>query len=58
MVEGCKIILENMTNSGHIIVQQKQRLVRRAQPFTLKNGELYKMGQDNRLRQCLTTIEA
>jgi len=33
-------------------------LVRRAKPFTLKNGELYKMGQDNRLQQCLTTIEA
>ncbi len=24
----------------------------------MKNGELYKMGQDNRLQQCLTTIEA
>jgi hypothetical protein len=32
-------------------------LVRRAKPFTLKNGELYKMGQYNRLQRCLTTIE-
>jgi hypothetical protein len=24
----------------------------------LKNGELYRMGQDNRLRRCLTTTEA
>ncbi len=29
---------------GMLSVQQKQRLVRKAEPFTLKNGELYKMG--------------
>jgi hypothetical protein len=29
-----------------------------AEPFTLKNGELYKMAQDNRLQQCLTTTKA
>jgi len=27
-------------------VQQKQILVKRAKPFTLKNGELYRMGQN------------
>ncbi len=43
---------------GTLSIQQKQRLVKRANPFTLKNGELYKMGQDNRLQQCLTTMEA
>jgi len=32
-------------------------LVKRAEPFTLKNGKLYKMGQNNKLRQCLITIE-
>ncbi len=37
---------------------QDQRLVKRIEPFTLKNGELYRMGQDNKLWQCLTTIEA
>jgi hypothetical protein len=31
-------------------IQQKQRLVKKTKPFTLKNGELYGMGQDNRLR--------
>ncbi len=30
-------------------IQQKQRLVKRVEPFTQKNGKLYKMGQDNRL---------
>ncbi len=43
---------------GTLFVQQKQRLVRRAKHFTLKNGELYKMGQDNKLRRCLTTTKA
>jgi hypothetical protein len=33
-------------------------LVRKVKPFTLKNGEFYKMGQDNRLRRCLTTTKA
>jgi hypothetical protein len=33
-------------------------LVKKAKPFTLKNGELYRMGQDNKLQQCLTTTKA
>ncbi len=32
-----------------LLVQQKQGLVKKIKPFTLKNGELYRMGQDNRL---------
>jgi hypothetical protein len=32
---------------GMLLVQQK--LVGKAKPFTLKNGGLYKMGQNNRL---------
>jgi hypothetical protein len=40
---------------GTLSIQLKQRLVRRAKPFTLKNGKLYKMGQDKKLKQCLTT---
>ncbi len=43
---------------GTLLVQQKQRSIKRAKPFTLKNGELYRMGQDNILRRCLTIIEA
>jgi len=39
-------------------MQQKQRLARRSKPFTLKNGELYKVGQDNKLQRCLTITEA
>jgi hypothetical protein len=42
---------------GTLSVQQKQRLVRRIEPFTLKNGELYRMGQDNKLSRCLITTK-
>ncbi len=39
-------------------IQQKQRLAKRADPFTLKNNELYKMAWNNKLWQCLTTTKA
>jgi hypothetical protein len=39
-------------------MQQKQRLARRAKPFTLKNGELYRVGQNNKLQRCLTITKA
>jgi hypothetical protein len=42
---------------GTLSLQQKKRLVRKVEPFTLKNGELYKMGKDNKLRRCLTTTK-
>ncbi len=44
-----KDFLRTCQIKGTLYVQQKKRLVRRVKPFTLKNGELYKMGQDNRL---------
>ncbi len=37
---------------------QKQKLVRKAKPFTLKEGIMYRMGQDNKLHRCLTTLKA
>jgi hypothetical protein len=43
---------------GILSVQHNYILVKITKPFTLKNGELDKMGQNNRLQQCLTTIEA
>ncbi len=44
-----KEFLRSSQIQGTLYVQQKQRLVKRIKPFTLKNGELYRMGQDNRL---------
>ncbi len=31
---------------------QKQKLAKKAKPFTLKEGIMYKLGQDNRIRRC------
>jgi len=36
----------------------KQMLAKKAKPFTLKEGIMYRMGQDNRMRKCLTTSKA
>jgi hypothetical protein len=33
---------------GMLLIQTKQRLIRKAKPFTLKSGELYRTGQNNR----------
>jgi len=43
---------------GTLSMHQKQRLVKRVEPFTLKNDELYRIGQDNKLGRCLTTTKA
>jgi hypothetical protein len=32
-------------------------LVRKVKPFTLKEGIMYKMGQDNIMHKCLTTLK-
>jgi hypothetical protein len=37
---------------------QKQKLSRKAKPFILKEGIMYQVGQDNKMRKCLTTLEA
>jgi hypothetical protein len=34
---------------------QKQKLARKAETFTLKEGIMYRMGQNNRMCICLTT---
>ncbi len=34
---------------------QKQKLTKKAKPFNLKEGKMFIMGQDNKLRKCLTT---
>jgi hypothetical protein len=41
-----------------LFTKQKQRLAKRVEPFPIKNGVMYRMGQDNRLKQCLLTTEA
>jgi len=37
---------------------QKQKLAIKVKPFILKEGIMYKVGQDNIMRRCLTTSKA
>jgi site-specific recombinase XerC len=37
---------------------EKQKLTRKSKPFTLKEGIVYRMGQGNKMRRCLTTSKA
>ncbi len=37
---------------------QKQKLARKAKPITVKEGIMYKVGQDNKMHRCLTTLKA
>jgi hypothetical protein len=34
---------------------QKQKLAKKVEPFTLKEGIMYRVAQDNKLCRCLTT---
>jgi hypothetical protein len=36
---------------------QKQKLAKKAKPFILKEGIMYRVGQENKLCRCLTTSE-
>jgi hypothetical protein len=41
-----------------INLAQKQKLARKAEPFILKEGIMYRVGQDNGMCRCLTTLQA
>ncbi len=49
-LKDVKEILRIGQIEGMLLVQQKQRVVKRVMPFTWKNGELYRMGENNKLR--------
>jgi hypothetical protein len=37
---------------------EKNSALKNVEPFILKEGTMYKVGQDNRMHKCLTTLEA
>ncbi len=37
---------------------QKQKLAKKVEPFTLKEGIMYRVGQNNKMHKCLTTSKA
>ncbi len=57
MIEWCKRFFENKLDWGHIIFIKKVETNKKTKPFTFKNGELFRMGQHNKLRRCLTTTK-
>ncbi len=50
MVKNVNEFLRIGKIKGTLSVKQKQKLVKKTKFFTLKNSELYKMGQDNKLQ--------
>jgi hypothetical protein len=56
-LKDVKEFLRTWHIEGTLLVQYKQRLIKKIKPFTLKNGELYRMGQDNKLWRCLITTK-
>jgi hypothetical protein len=47
------------TRHGIIFINKAQAMASQEgySPFTMKNDVLYRMGQDNRLKRCLSTIK-
>jgi hypothetical protein len=37
---------------------QKQKLTIKAKSYVMKEGKMYRLGENNRLHRCLTTLEA
>jgi hypothetical protein len=41
-----------------INLTQKQKLAKNVEPFTFKLGIMFKVGQNNKMYRCLTTLKA
>jgi hypothetical protein len=52
-----KTYLEMSQMPKTLNVVRKQKFVRKAEPFNLKEGIMYNVGQDNKMHRCLTTSE-
>ncbi len=59
MVKWCqKLFFKYRIDGKNIIYKKKQRLAKRVEPFPIKNGVMYKMGQNNKLKQCMLSTKA
>jgi hypothetical protein len=54
-MQEVKTYLEIGQMSKTLNLAQKQKLAKKAEPFIIKEGIMYKVEQDNRLCRCLTT---
>ncbi len=55
---GHELLLRERSDAKTLNLAQKQKLARKEKPFTLKEGKMYKVGQDNKLHKWLTTSKA
>jgi hypothetical protein len=53
-----KNLFKNKSDARNLSLAQKRKLAKKAKPFTLKEIIMYKMGQDNKMHKCLTTLKA
>ncbi len=53
-----KVFLQTGQMEKSLSIMQKQWLARKAELFTMNNDLLYIMGQNNRLRRCLSNTKA
>jgi hypothetical protein len=56
-MQEVKSYLETCHMLETLNLAQKQKLARKFEPFPLKEGKNYKVGQNNKLHKCLTTLE-
>jgi hypothetical protein len=54
-MQEVKTYLETSQMPKTLNLVHKYKLARKAKPFTLKEGTMYKVGQDNKMCRCLTT---
>jgi hypothetical protein len=57
-MQEVKSYLETSQMSKTLNLVQKQKLARKVEPFIMKEGIMHKVGQDNKMCKCLTTLEA
>jgi hypothetical protein len=50
-----KNLFKDMSMPKTMNLAHKQKLAKKAKSFTLKEGIMYRMGQDNKMHRCLTT---
>ncbi len=55
---GSKNLFRDKSDVRNLNLAQKQKLAKKVEPFTFKEGIMYIEGQDNKMCRCLTTSKA
>ncbi len=54
---GNKNLCKDMSYAKNYELSSKKKLAKKVKPFTMKEGIMYKMGKNNKMHRCLTTLE-